>query len=321
MNIVNIVYNPIRALVPRGSKKEREIHAVINISKDKRGTSRHCGVSYPTKNLVSSRSGRRSLYVYACCKSHSIDTSLIMLKGKFGKADLTSATRFQVKYLGSGFTHEPGVAGIENAVRRIQDEAKFDEKSWPKMLLHVEAEGVKLEEVKQTKSSSKESKFISLENISYCTLNRIDTTIFAFNHHKSPTIVECHAVACENEDKAKAIALALYAAFREGHFQKLRRERRKSFEQKNFGRKASFENWERSSSSSSSPATSPTQELSPNFENSAVESVYEVKHFKSTRDRLSSVEYDDQELELDKVIEDLLLTVEIEMAKIEQTVD
>lgn len=257
-------------------------------------------------------------------ESHSIDTSLIMLKGKFGKADLTSATRFQVKYLGSGFTHEPGVAGIENAVRRIQDEAKFDEKSWPKMFLHVEAEGVKLEEVKQTKSSSKESKFISLENISYCTLNRIDTTIFAFNHHKSPTVVECHAVACENEDKAKAIALALYAAFREGHFQKLRRERRKSFEQKNFVRKASLENWERSSSSSSSPATSPTQELSPNFENSAKsagESVFEVKHFKSTRDRLSSVEYDDQELELDKIIEDLLLTVEIEMAKIEQTVD
>ena len=245
-----------------------------------------------------------------------------MLKGKFGKADLTPATRFQVKYLGSGFTEEPGVTGLENAVRKIQEEAKFEEKSWPKMYLHVGVEGVKFEDIK-TKSISKESKFISLENISYCTLNRIDSTIFAFNHHKSPSVVECHAVACENEDKAKSIALALYAAFREGHFQKLRRERRKSFEKKNFERRASFENYERASLNSTSPATSPTQEFPPTFENStiSVDSVNEINHCDSTRERLSSAEYDDQELELDKIIEDLLLTVEIEKAKIEQAVE
>jgi hypothetical protein len=33
--------------------------------------------------------------------------NIAMIKGKYGKADLTPATRFQVKYLGSGITEEP----------------------------------------------------------------------------------------------------------------------------------------------------------------------------------------------------------------------
>lgn len=240
-----------------------------------------------------------------------------MLKGKFGKADLTPVTRFQVKYLGSGVTEEPGVAGIEKAVRKIQEDAKYDEKSWPKMYLQVGADGVRFDEVK-TKATTKESKFISLENISYCTLNRINATIFAFNHHKSPSVVECHAVACESEEKAKSIGLALYAAFRDGHFQKLRRERRKSFEQKNVERRESFENYERVmvNSNNTSPDTSPTQEMSPSFENGD-----QINHFESSRENLPSVEYDDQELELDKIIEDLLSIVEIEKAKFEQDVE
>ena len=249
----------------------------------------------------------------------------VMLKGKFGKAELTPATRFQVKYLGCEVTEEPGVAGIENAVCKIQEEARYEQKSCPKMYLQIEAEGVKLEEVK-TKSTSKESKMISLENISYCTLNRIDTTIFAFNHHKSPSVVECHAVACESEEKAKSIALALYAAFREGHFQKLRRERKKSFEQKNIERRESFENYERAGSNSPSPASSPSQETSPDFENTAItvdsaNDIYNNHDFDSSHESLLSAEYDDQELELDKIIEDLLSIVEIEKAKIEQDVE
>lgn len=247
-----------------------------------------------------------------------------MLKSKFGKADLTPATRFQVKYLGCEVTEEPGVVGIEKAVRKIQDKTKCEEKSWPKMYLQVGADGVKLEEVKP-KSTSKESKFISLENISYCTLNRIDATIFAFNHHKSPSVVECHAVACESEEKAKSIGLALYAAFREGHFQKLRRDRRKSFEQRNVERRTSFENYDRVSSNNSSPATSPTQEFSPNFENTTISmnsADGDVNHLGSSRESVSSVDYDDdQELELDKIIEDLLTIVEVEKAKLEQEVE
>lgn len=246
-----------------------------------------------------------------------------MLKGKFAKVELTPATRFQVKYLGCEVTEEPGVAGIEKAVCKIQADVKYEEKSCPKMFLQVGAEGVKLEEVK-AKSTPKESKLISLENISYCTLNRIDTTIFAFNHHKSPSVVECHAVACESEEKAKSIALALYAAFREGHFQKLRRDRRKSFEVRNIERRASFENYEYANSSSSSPASSPVEEFLTDLEpdtSISVNSDNDINHFDSSNESLLSVEYDDQELELDKIIEDLLAIVEIEKAKIEQEVE
>lgn len=240
-----------------------------------------------------------------------------MIKGKYGKADLTPATRFQVKYLGSGMTEGPGMAGIENAVRKIQEQAKDDDKAWPKMLLEVEGDGVKFTEMK-TKSTMKESKFISLENISYCTLNRLDATIFAFNHHKSPSVVECHAVACESGEKAKSIGLALYAAFREGHFQKLRRERRKSLEQKHVERRASFDHYERNSCD-----ITPTETFSSNFANPAPNSTKDICHFvESPHDELSieNIDYE-EELELDKIIEDLLSTVEIEKAKIEQGVE
>lgn len=240
-----------------------------------------------------------------------------MIKGKYGKADLTPVTRFQVKYLGSGMTEEPGLAGIEKAVRKIQDRAKEDDKPWPKMNLEVESDGVKFTEVKTRSSTMKESKFIALENISYCTLNRIDTTLFAFNHHKSSSVVECHAVSCESEEKAKSIALALYAAFREGHFQKLRRERRKSFEQKNIQRRASFENYEPQNSCNRSPK----ETISSNCTNSP-DSTKDATRSESTCGDIHSNDfhYDEQEIELDKIIEDLLSTVEIEKAKIEQEV-
>lgn len=242
-----------------------------------------------------------------------------MIKGKSGKADLTPSTRFQVKYLGSEITEDPGVAGIEKAVRKIQEKAKDDDKACPKMNLEVASDGVRFTEVK-TKSTMKESKFISLENISYCTLNRTDATIFAFNHHKSPSVVECHAAACDTEDKAKAIGLALYAAFREGHFQKLRRERRKSFEQKHFERRTSFENYERNgcNKTSTEKCSSNVANAAPNSDNST----NDVSHFEPSCDNLSvEINCEEQELELDKIIEDLLSTVEIERAKIEQGAD
>ena len=233
-----------------------------------------------------------------------------MIKHKYGKADLTPATRFQVKYLGCGMTEDPGLAGIEKAVRKIQERAKVDDKSCPKMYLEVDHDGVKFTEMK-AKSTMKESMFIALKNISYCTLNRIDTTIFAFNHHKSSSVVECHAVSCDSEDKAKSIALALYAAFREGHFQKLRRERKKSFEQKHVERRASFENYEQRNSSNNTT----TQAIaSADFENSP--------HSTSGANDIQSIDiHYEEELELDKIIEDLLSTVEIEKAKIEQGVE
>ena len=243
-----------------------------------------------------------------------------MIKHKYGKADLTPATRFQVKYLGSGMTEEPGLAGIEKAVRKIQERAKVDDKSSPKMYLEVEHDGVKFTEVKN-KSTMKDSKFIALKNISYCTLNRIDTTIFAFNHHKSPSVVECHAVACDSEDKAKSIALALYAAFREGHFQKLRRERKKSLEQKHVERRASFENYEQRNSSNNT--TTETLSSADSVENSP-HSTNGANHTEPPLcTDIHSIDmhlYED-ELELDKIIEDLLSTVEIEKAKIEQGVE
>lgn len=241
-----------------------------------------------------------------------------MIKGKYGKADLTPVTRFQVKYLGSGMSEEPGLAGIEKAVRKIQEQAKEEEKPWPKMLLEVESDGVKFTEMK-TRSTMKESKFIALENISYCTLNRIDTTIFAFNHHKSPSVVECHAVSCENEDKAKSIGLALYAAFREGHFQKLRRERKKSFEQKHNERRASFDNYERQNSCDNTTK----ETFSSHLANTSLDSTKDASHSESSCSDIHPIDipYEDQEFELDKIIEDLLSTVEIEKAKIEQGVE
>lgn len=244
-----------------------------------------------------------------------------MIKGKSGKADLTPSTRFQVKYLGCGKTGEPGVAGIEKAVRKILEQVKEDEKNCPKMYLEVGTDGVKFTEVK-SKSTMKESKVISLENISYCTLNRIDATIFAFNHHQGLSVVECHALACDSEERAKAIGLAFYAAFREGHFQKLRRDRRKSFEQKHFERRKSFDNYDRNTSTNTNTEKSSLNvaEDSSNEDNSTNDD----GHFEPCRDN-SEVDiygnYEEQDLELDKIIEDLLSTVELERAKIEQDVN
>lgn len=236
-----------------------------------------------------------------------------MIKHKYGKADLTPATRFQVKYLGRGMTEEPGLAGIEKAVQKIQERAKVDSKSCPKMYLEVEHDCVKFTEVK-TKSAMN----IAVRNISYCTLNRSDSTIFAFNHHKSSSVVECHAVSCDSEDKAKSIALALYAAFREGHFQKLRRERKKSFEQKHVERRASFENHEPRNSSHNTA----TETLASADSENSLHSARCANHSEPPCNDIHSIDiHYEEELELDKIIEDLLSTVEIEKAKIEQGVE
>lgn len=246
-----------------------------------------------------------------------------MVKGKFGKADFSLSNRFQVKYLGYEVTEEPGVTGIEKAVRKIHEKVESEERYCPKMFLLVDANGVKLEEAKPKTQSSRQSKLISLENISYCALNRNYSTVFAFNHHKSPSMVECHAVACENEDKAKSISLALYAAFREGHFQKLRGERRISLEQKKIERRASFEKNDVARSNDSSSATSPTEVSSPDLrDHTSAISLNATRDRRSPHESLLSEECaDDQELELGKIIEELLSIVEIEKAKISQEVE
>ncbi|EDO45247.1 predicted protein [Nematostella vectensis] len=147
-----------------------------------------------------------------------------MIKVKHRKADLAAEKIFQAKYLGFVSTNEPGVAGIEQAVRKIYDNVKLEEKSCPKITLEVCKEGLKITEAKR----HQDCRFYPIKDMSYCTLNRYETCIFAFNHHvsKSPRKVECHAVMCNSEEKAKDIALALYSAFREGHFEELRKERK-----------------------------------------------------------------------------------------------
>lgn len=69
--------------------------------------------------------------------------------------------------------------------------------------------------------------FIPLRKISYGLIYEKDSNIFAFNHHVSQNHVECHAVVCESELKAREISETLYASFRADHFENLRKEREK----------------------------------------------------------------------------------------------
>ena len=237
-----------------------------------------------------------------------------MIKGKYGRADLNPATRFQVKYLGSTITQQAGIVGIENAVRRIRQEVKTDGKSWTKMVMEVQSSGVKFVEVKA--KSPKESKFISLEKISYASSNRINPTVFAFNHHKSPSVVECHAVACDSEEKAKSIGLALYAAFREGHFNKLRQQRTKSLDQ-NWKETDKYD--EQGASVDHSLQMSSVCNVSGEVSSDSTifgNSSNWVESPQAPNDLTVDIGYDEQELE--QVIRDLLMTVETEKAKIDK---
>lgn len=166
------------------------------------------------------------------------------MPGKSGRANLEEEKTFQVKYLGCTNNNESGVNGIDKAVRRIYDTVKNEEKTCPKVSLEV-----KKEEMTITHGQKKQS--FPIKDISYCSLNRLDTNIFAFNHHvsKSPFQVECHAVMCTSEEKAKAIGQALYCSYREGHFEELRKKRKKKVNDLN----EQFKDSNISSSSSGKP--------------------------------------------------------------------
>ena len=167
-----------------------------------------------------------SLYVFLALtlniKTRLRRNTANMMPGKSGRANLEEEKTFQAKYLGCTNNNEPGVNGIDKAVKRIYDAVKNEEKTCPKVSLEV-----KKDEMTITQGQKKTS--FAIKDISYCSLNRLDSNIFAFNHHvsKSPFKVECHAVMCTSEEKAKAIGQALYCAYREGHFEELRKKRKK----------------------------------------------------------------------------------------------
>ncbi|XP_020902445.1 uncharacterized protein LOC110240969 [Exaiptasia diaphana] len=147
-----------------------------------------------------------------------------MMLGKHGSHNIQEERSFQVKYMGYIQNTESGVTGIDKAVKKIHDRNRNEEKTCPRITVEVSKEGMTFNH-----GGSSKKQFFAIKEISYCSLNRFDTNIFAFNHHisKSPLNVECHAVLCNSEEKARAIGQSLYSAYREGHFEELRKERRR----------------------------------------------------------------------------------------------
>lgn len=147
-----------------------------------------------------------------------------MMPGRHKSATIQEECIFQAKYMGSTPNTEPGVSGIDRAVKKIHDRMKNEDKTCSRITVEVNKDGMTF-----TYNGSQKKQFFALRDISYCSLNRFDTCIFAFNHHisKSPLKVECHAVLCNSEEKARAIGQSLYSSYREGHFEELRKERKK----------------------------------------------------------------------------------------------
>lgn len=215
---------------------------------------------------------------------------------------------FQVRYLGSTLTTEPGPSGMEKAVRIIQNEAKTKDKTCSKMKLEITSDGIKFI---QESPQYKENKFIALEKISYGTMTKENANIFAFNHHSSrkPFVVECHAVVCESEEKAKQIGIALYAAFRGGHFERLRNERRRSKErshnQEQFLSSDLQDSTERlSTTSTSSRGSTSSHGSSDGDDNISL----------SAEQSCLTIDIGYEEQELNKIVQDMLNTVEKEKA-------
>lgn len=238
-----------------------------------------------------------------------------MLKGKHGSVDITPGTLFRVKYLGSTRTFEPGVTAIEKAVEKIQHEIKVAEKICPKVILEVTSDGIRFTEVKKSKGP----RFIPLDSISYgapANTNTVHlTNVFAFNHHisKSPLVVECHAVLCESEETSRAIRLAVYSAFREGHFRDLRRERKKSTDLR--------EPLEMEMSPNKEPLQKTAVVKSELLLSERSECILKKNTSVDTENFMSAVDIGYEEKELDNIIQDLLRTVERETAKLEEGVE
>ena len=136
-------------------------------------------------------------------------------------------TAFRVKYLGFCFNSRPGIEGIQTAVDEIKKTGGHRDyrNTIPTNFIKISDQGVSFVERKREKDVS--LAFMPLRKISYGLIYKKDSNIFAFNHHVSQNHVECHAVVCENELKAREINEALYAAFKTDHFGILRKEREK----------------------------------------------------------------------------------------------
>lgn len=126
-------------------------------------------------------------------------------------------TAFRVKYLGFCFNSCPGIEGIQTAVDEIKKTGGHRDyrNAIQTNVIKISDQGVSFVERKREKNSLA---FMPLRKISYGLINKKDSKIFAFNHHVSQNHVECHAVVCENELKAREINEALYAAFKTEHF-------------------------------------------------------------------------------------------------------
>lgn len=136
-------------------------------------------------------------------------------------------TSFRVKYLGFCLNSQAGVEGIQAAVGEIKKTGgqRDHRNTIQTNCIKIGDQGVGFVERKRDRDIL--LVFIPLRKISYGLIYEKDSNIFAFNHHVSQNHVECHAVVCESELKAREINEALYGAFRADHFESLRKEREK----------------------------------------------------------------------------------------------
>lgn len=134
-------------------------------------------------------------------------------------------TSFRVRYLGFVLNKQPGVKGIQESVEKVvKTGGQQDYREISKMnCLKVSERGVSL--VDRTREYDILLTFIPLQKISYSMIYQRDSHLFAFNYHISQNHVECHSFACENEEKAQDLNIALYSAFRGAYFAGLRKER------------------------------------------------------------------------------------------------
>ncbi|XP_020603071.1 uncharacterized protein LOC110042081 [Orbicella faveolata] len=139
----------------------------------------------------------------------------------------TQETTFRVKYLGFCLNSRAGVEGIRAAVSEIKKTGgqRDHRNTIQTNFIKISDQGVSFVERKRERSVP--LAFIPLRKISYGLIYEKDSNIFAFNHHVSQNHVECHAVVCESELKAREISETLYASFRADHFENLRKEREK----------------------------------------------------------------------------------------------
>lgn len=134
---------------------------------------------------------------------------------------------FRVKYMGFCLNSRPGVEGIQAAVDEVKKTGGHRDyrNTIQTNCIKISDQGVSFVERKRERDVP--LAFIPLQKISYGLVYEKESNIFAFNHHISQNHVECHAVVCENELKAREINEALYAAFKTDHFESLRKEREK----------------------------------------------------------------------------------------------